>query len=162
MRLSSTLSTTLWLGIAIFLGSQHSIRAQVTQPTAAPDTAAVTAKPIEPIVPPIQRVKPAVPQLDPRLSGKPQTAPRSAASTSTVRSKYLATKATAKSKLPIAAPQRDAVKNPTGPTPPAPAKNTPQTGGPTLSARTPVIAKKPAKPSLSQAAPANPPANVKR
>ncbi len=161
MRLSSTLPTILWLGIAIVIGQPYSASAQVTQP-AASEPATVTAKPIEPIVPPIQRVKPAVPQLDPRLSGKPQTAPRSASSPSTVRSKYLATKANAKSKPAIAPPQRDAVKSPVGPTPVAPAKNAQPAGGAALGTRAPVTAKKPAKPSLSQAAPANPPANVKQ
>lgn len=130
------------------------VSAQVAQLAAPPD--ALTARPIEPMVAPVQRVKPAVPKLDPRLSGQPQT-PGSVGGTATVRAKYLASKA-AKPKANVqAAPAAKAAgtaplttKGASGPGKAAPSLPAP-----------PVAAKAPPKPAVSQA-PVNPPANIAR
>ncbi len=174
MRVISMASLTRLLALFVGLGLQSRAIAQVTAPLPS-DTPAVVAKPIEPMVAPIQRVKPPVPKIDPRLSGQPQAATRAPGVTTTVRAKYLAQKAkaktTAKAKTagkPTVAtiPPPPAAKSPTvaAPTPTVGtiAKNPKQLTPPTPNTGPPVAAKKPAPPSISQAMPANQSPSVKR
>jgi hypothetical protein len=151
-----------WFSIVAASVLAAPVSAQVAPPAAPPDATQLTAKPIEPIVPPIQRVKPAVPKLDPRLSGQPQTT-RSAgstapASTATVRAKYLASKAA----KPKANTQAAALPKTAAPKSAAATKRASGLGkAPAKLPVPPVAAKAAPKPTVSQA-PANPSANVKR
>lgn len=88
--------------------------------TATPPAAPVTAAPIEPMVPPIQRVMPPAPKLDPRLSGKPAPPAKTKAAAKSLNSKTrvparsgtAATVIAPAAKAPNAAPAPTATKAP--------------------------------------------------
>ncbi len=157
MRSRSIVARTLWFTVLAATGLISPVIGQVTQPATPSDAAVVSAKPIEPMVAPIQRVKPAAPKLDPRLSAQPLKAPPSSRATATVQAKYLASKTAkaAKSK-PNTTASKATAETTASSTQATPAKTQQPAAAP------PVAAKPSPKPSVSQAPAGNLSPSIKR
>lgn len=113
--------TVIGIGLALTLSQVQAQQPLPGAPATNEASPPITAKPIEPIVPPIQRVLPPPPKLDPRLSAKPvgKGKPKPAVASRTVAPKTKAqdttappVKPTAKTGTAALAPPRTPVLKP--------------------------------------------------